>query len=665
MDRLAPLGLEGLAAVGRAIQRDAQHVEVLVVAGIDADLAEVHGARVDAVDARPRLAGVGGLVDAAVFVGVGALLVLDVLALAAVPEGIRPGGGAPLLSACNGKGDLLRLLAAQHQRLDLLAGVVLPETFDDLLDLRDLLLVDGLDEIADLEAGPGRRSLREEARDAHALRRVLAAEIEGRPLPRTGRRGKVRQRGRDLHRLLAAQDGQRQLVAGLVRLDRRGQPLVILDLLFVCHLDDVAGLQSGLGSRAVVADGGQLRPAAGGVLALDAEVDGRRAHADLLGVDDGEDDARVLAIPVQADAPGGHAGQPPGHFLEGLAAVGGLVDAAAAAPLLGGVVGVVAVGRRRLAAVAVEAVALALPGGDQQRLGVRGVHANVDDAGLVVEVPDSFPGLAAVDGLVQAALLAGAVQPAEGADVDDVGVGGMNDDLADLERLLEAHVAPGLAAVGGLVDAVAVGNRVARVVLAGADPDDIAVRRRHAHVADGHRGLVVELVLEGGAVVDGLQQAARGRGDPVSGGVGLEDGQGDDAAAHRRRADRAPAQGLHPVGRQTLLDLRRGRRLLLAQFVEAAGQFLDLALEIGDLLLAGQFLGPARAGHGPQGHQHQAQRGPGQGPAPYRSSRQHGIDLAEAKLKKLVRPRPPARFHPNGTHPCRGEHGLSICAGGR
>src|SRR5262249_37147128 len=51
---------EGLAAVTGAVQRDAQHVQVLLVGGIDADLAEVHGPRVDAVDARPRVAAVGG-----------------------------------------------------------------------------------------------------------------------------------------------------------------------------------------------------------------------------------------------------------------------------------------------------------------------------------------------------------------------------------------------------------------------------------------------------------------------------------------------------------------------------------------------------------------------------------------------------------------------------
>src|SRR5262249_60415601 len=96
-----------------------------------------------------------------------------------------------------------------------------------------------------------------------------------------------------------------------------------------------------------------------------------------------------------------------------------------------------------------------------------------------------------------------------------------------------APVLPFLPAVGGLVDAVAVADGVARVGLAGADPDDAPVRRGHRHVADRHGGLPVELVLEGGAVVGGLEQPAGGGGDPVGGGVGLVDGEGGDAPAHR------------------------------------------------------------------------------------------------------------------------------------
>ena len=109
-------------------------------------------------------------------------------------------------------------------------------------------------------------------------------------------------------------------------------------------------------------------------------------------------------------------------------------------------------------------------------------------------------------------------------------------------------------------------------------------------------GLAVELMLEGDAVVDRLEQAAGGGGDPVGGGVGLEDGEGDDASAHRGRADAAPVQRLDPVGRQ---GCRRGqpvrglapaapagRRASSSARRPSAGPSWYCFLRLGDLLSA-------------------------------------------------------------------------------
>src|SRR5262249_8453212 len=199
-----------------------------------------------------------------------------------------------------------------------------------------------------------------------------------------------------------------------------------------------------------------------------------------------------------------HAGQPLGQLVEGLAAVRGLVDRAAGGVHLAWGVLVGPAGRLalRLTAETVELITLPFPGGDEERLRVRRADRDVDDAGLVVEPgQDALPGLAAVLGLEQPAIAAGAVEPSERADVDDVRVLGVDDDRTDLVRRLEPHVLPGLAAVRALVDAVAVGDGIARVVFAGPDPDDVLVGRGDGDCADGHGGLAVELVLKGDAVV--------------------------------------------------------------------------------------------------------------------------------------------------------------------
>src|SRR5262249_20264723 len=120
----------------------------------------------------------------------------------------------------------------------------------------------------------------------------------------------------------------------------------------------------------------------------------------------------------------------------------------------------------------------------------------------------------------------------------------------------------------------------------------------------------------------------RGGGDPVGGGVGLVDGEGGDAPAHRGGADRAPAEGGapsgggggggRPVGRGGARGGGGGGGPL--PLGEPAGRLVDLVLQVGDLLVAGRGGrggGFGRGRHQRQGHGAEqdggAQRGPEQG----------------------------------------------------
>ena len=69
-------------------------------------------------------------------------------------------------------------------------------------------------------------------------------------------------------------------------------------------------------------------------------------------------------------------------------------------------------------------------------------------------------------------------------DVDDVGISWMDHDTGNDARVDKAHVVPALAAVGGLVNAIAPRLRTRRVAFAGPDPDDIRVRPRNGETAD-------------------------------------------------------------------------------------------------------------------------------------------------------------------------------------
>ena len=115
----------------------------------------------------------------------------------------------------------------------------------------------------------------------------------------------------------------------------------------------------------------------------------------------------------------------------------------------------------------------------------------------------------------------------------DVGVRRMDDDLADLPLLLP-DVLPGLAAVGGLVDAVAGHDVAADVGLAGADVDDVGIGRRDGDGADGRGRLIVEDRLPGEAAVGRLPDAAGRRGRVVDHRIAGDAAGPADAAAGRR-----------------------------------------------------------------------------------------------------------------------------------
>src|SRR6185437_3182689 len=123
------IGLKCLSAIAGSIEADAEDIDVILIAGIDANLAEVHRPGIDAVDARPRFAAVSRFVETAILEAVRSLLILHVLALAAIPKAIRSLRiRLPLRRPPHhGQAQFLALLAAQHLDRDLVAGIMRAE----------------------------------------------------------------------------------------------------------------------------------------------------------------------------------------------------------------------------------------------------------------------------------------------------------------------------------------------------------------------------------------------------------------------------------------------------------------------------------------------------------------------------------------------------------
>ena len=90
VDGAAAIAAKRLAAVVGAVNSKSENVNILIIARIHADLAEVERARVQAVDPRPGLAAIGRFVDAAGLIRVRPLAVLGILDLTAERRSERP-----------------------------------------------------------------------------------------------------------------------------------------------------------------------------------------------------------------------------------------------------------------------------------------------------------------------------------------------------------------------------------------------------------------------------------------------------------------------------------------------------------------------------------------------------------------------------------------------
>ncbi len=162
-----------------------------------------------------------------------------------------------------------------------------------------------------------------------------------------------------------------------------------------------------------------------------------------------------------------------GDVRPGVAPVGRLVDPAVRAPA----------GER-------PEVAVHLPGGRVEDAGVARVEGEVDRARLVAREEDLLPAAAAVPGAEDPALPVGSERVAERGDVHQVGVAGVDADLADVTAVGQPHVRPRLAAVGRLVDAVAVGDVDPDGRLPRSRVDDAGIRLGHRQRTDGRRSEV-------------------------------------------------------------------------------------------------------------------------------------------------------------------------------
>src|SRR5882762_3838348 len=183
--------------------------------------------------------------------------------------------------------------------------------------------------------------------------------------------------------------------------------------------------------------------------------------------------------------------------------------------------------------------AVALPHGRKEDVRIARIENEVNAAGVVVEIENFFPVLAAVAGAKDAAFGVRAVGMAQGGDECDIRIRGMNDDFADVPGVLQTDVGPSLPGVIRTIDAVAERDISTDTSLAGSGIEDVGIGIRDSHAADRRGALLVEERIPRAAAVRGFPNAT-GHGAKVIGiRLAGDAGDGQDASP-AKGTDQAP-----------------------------------------------------------------------------------------------------------------------------
>src|SRR5581483_3092376 len=173
-----------------------------------------------------------------------------------------------------------------------------------------------------------------------------------------------------------------------------------------------------------------------------------------------------------------------------------------------------------------------------------------DGAGPIALVEHLLPGLASVHRAVDAAFLVRPPGVAERGHVDDVRIPGVDHDVADVARIGEADVLPGVPAIGGTIDAIAVGDVASDRRFARPDVDDVWIGLGDRDGADG-RGAeeAVADVLPVGASASRLPDTPGARAKVEGSYLGWVAGNRDDPAptvwTDQTPLERAQRQRVH------------------------------------------------------------------------------------------------------------------------
>ena len=164
------------------------------------------------------------------------------------------------------------------------------------------------------------------------------------------------------------------------------------------------------------------------------------------------------------------------------------------------------------------------------------VDDQIGSACIFIGKKGQFPGFAAIGGFVNSTFFVGAVQVAQHGHPGGIGVGGVQNDAADVVAFFQPQVLPGFAAIGAFVHSRTGVRGATGVIFPSAQPDDV-VFPVDGYISDGHHGFFIKKRLKTDAVVGSFPKAARSKGCVEMAGVVLPNVYINDAPAVYSWAD--------------------------------------------------------------------------------------------------------------------------------
>ena len=136
------------------------------------------------------------------------------------------------------------------------------------------------------------------------------------------------------------------------------------------------------------------------------------------------------------------------------------------------------------------------------------IQGNIHKTCILINKLGIAPGFSAIHGSKQAPFFVRTPEMPQGCDINNIRIGGMDDNATNMMGITKPHILPCPAAVSRFINPVSPGRTLTIVRFSSTNPDYTRIGRRHGHITDGASNLVVENGFPGYTVIGGLPHSS-------------------------------------------------------------------------------------------------------------------------------------------------------------